>query len=160
MVFNNNIVVIVCIILLIWNTILSIVLYRMMRHYNRLTGGASGMTLKSVLDTVLKTESLHTKSINAAEHEIRIIQDQAKFHIQRVGLLRFNPFADTGGSQSFTLALMDSADNGIVMTTLYARTGNRWYIKQVKAGRGVGLDLSKEEISAIGKAKPVSDFKA
>jgi hypothetical protein len=49
--------------------------------------------------------------------------------------------------------MLDKNDNGIVMTSLYARTGNRWYIKYIKAGSGLDVELSKEEKSAIKNTK-------
>ena len=39
------------------------------------------------------------------------------------------------------------------MTSLYARTGNRWYVKEVRSGKGKELELSKEEQSAIKRAQ-------
>ena len=50
---------------------------------------------------------------------------------QRVGLVRFNPFEDTGGNQSFALALLDAEGNGWVLSSLHARTGTRVYAKPI-----------------------------
>ena len=46
---------------------------------------------------------------------------------QRIGLVRFNPFEDTGGNQSFALALLDQAGDGFVVSSLHARAGTRVY---------------------------------
>jgi hypothetical protein len=70
---------------------------------------------------------------------------------QRVGLVRFNPFEDTGGNQSFALALLDADGNGWVLSSLHARTGTRMYAKAIRAGRADGA-LSEEEASAIKQA--------
>lgn len=81
------------------------------------------------------------------------LEEEEKTHFQKIGIVRFNPFSDTGGSQSFTMALLDKEDNGVVMTSLYARTGNRWYIKSIKDGSGKDVELSREEKAAIKQAK-------
>jgi hypothetical protein len=70
---------------------------------------------------------------------------------QRVGLVRFNPFEDTGGNQSFALALLDADGNGWVLSSLHARTGTRLYAKAVRGGRSDGA-LSDEETAAIKQA--------
>jgi Protein of unknown function (DUF4446) len=71
--------------------------------------------------------------------------------LQRVGLVRFNPFEDTGGNQSFALALLDAEGNGWVLSSLHARTGTRVYAKAIRAGRSDGA-LSEEETAAIKQA--------
>jgi hypothetical protein len=70
---------------------------------------------------------------------------------QRVGLVRFNPFEDTGGNQSFALALLDAEGNGWVLSSLHARTGTRVYAKAIRGGRSDGA-LSEEETAAIKQA--------
>jgi hypothetical protein len=70
---------------------------------------------------------------------------------QRVGLVRFNPFEDTGGNQSFALALLDAEGNGWVLSSLHARAGTRVYAKAIRGGRSDGA-LSEEEAAAIKQA--------
>jgi hypothetical protein len=69
-----------------------------------------------------------------------------------VGLLRFNPFKDTGGDQSFILALVDAHDTGVIITALYSRSGTRWYSKRVTKGKGTEHELSDEEKKALNMA--------
>ena len=71
--------------------------------------------------------------------------------IQRVGLVRFNPFEDTGGNQSFALALTDVAGTGFIVSSLHSRTGTRVYAKAVSGGRSDGA-LSEEETEALRQA--------
>jgi hypothetical protein len=74
-----------------------------------------------------------------------------QFTIQKIGLIRFNPFFEVGGNQSFSLALLDGNNNGVVLTSLYTREGNRIYGKPIKNGKSEYL-LSQEEEAAIAKA--------
>ena len=64
--------------------------------------------------------------------------------IQKVGFLRFNPFQDTGGDQSFILTLLDRDNNGVLISSLYARGGVRIYAKNIERGKAKH-PLSKEE---------------
>jgi hypothetical protein len=151
MVFNGSSVFLIFIV--VWLSVLSLVLFRMIRHYNRLTRDISERGLKEILEQILKRQQ---GLISETEHLQRALEELAKdgrLHIQKLGLIRFNPFSDTGGSQSFTMAILDQGNNGWVMTSLYARTGNRWYIKEVRAGKGKELELSKEELAAIKNAQ-------
>lgn len=142
MVFNGTAFVdIIIFVLIAWVGVLSFIVFRMAKRYNRLTGD----------DLLAGQKSLRSqqKELFGALEEMR---KDGRLHVQRVGLVRFNPFSDTGGSQSFTLSILDGHNNGLVMTSLYGRNGNRWYVKEVSEGKGKELALSKEEQAAIKKA--------
>lgn len=154
MVFNGNIVILlICIVLVVWVIVLTVFLLRMIGHYNRLTKGISIHGLKEILEEILRTQNGLVNEKERLNKELQKLAQDGTLHIQKIGLERFNPFSDTGGSQSFTLAILDGHDNGLVMTSLYARTGNRWYVKEVQLGKGKEYDLSKEELNAIHKAQ-------
>lgn len=136
----------------VWVSILTVLVLRMIGHYNRLTRGVSATGLKPVLDEILDLQMGLKKQGNTLTLELEKLAADGKLHIQRIGIVRFNPFADTGGAQSFTMSLLDGQDNGIVITSLYARTGNRWYVKEVQKGTGKDVELSREEQTAIKKA--------
>lgn len=137
---------------IVWLAILSVFTFRLIRHYNRLTQGTTKTGLKEILETVLYNQSTTKKQLSDLEKALNEVARDGKLHMQRLGVVRFNPFSDTGGSQSFTLAILDAAENGIVVTSLYARSGNRWYVKEIREGKGIDVELSKEEQNAIKKA--------
>ena len=83
--------------------------------------------------------------------EVEKISQSSKTSIQKVGIVRYNPFSDVGGDQSFSIALLDGDNNGIVITSLFSRDGNRVYGKSVKNGQSE-YSLSGEEKKAIEKA--------
>jgi len=84
--------------------------------------------------------------------ELENLKKESKFNVQKIGIVRFNPFKEIGGNQSFSIALLDGNDNGIVITNLYTREGNRVYGKPIKDGKSEYL-LSEEEKKAIDKTK-------
>jgi len=84
--------------------------------------------------------------------ELENLKKENKFNIQKVGLVRFNPFREVGGNQSFSIALLDGTDSGVVITSLYTRNENRIYGKPIKNGQSEYL-LSEEEKKAIEIAK-------
>ena len=72
--------------------------------------------------------------------------------IHQVGMIRFNPFRDIGGDQSFSLALLNGRRDGIVISSLYSREGVRVYSKAIKNAEAVKYPLTNEEKSAINLA--------
>lgn len=72
--------------------------------------------------------------------------------VTRVEILRFNPYDDTGGDQSFAVCLLDRKGSGVVMTSLHARSGTRVFGKEIVLGKSNKYQLSKEEELVIKKA--------
>ncbi len=71
--------------------------------------------------------------------------------MQRLGVVRYNPFEDTGSNQSFVLALLDSRGDGFVMSSQHSRQATRIFLKSLSAGRAE-TQLSAEESEAIKRA--------
>ena len=79
--------------------------------------------------------------------------DAALVHaVQGVGLVRFRAFQDTGGDQSFALALTDGEGNGVVVSALYGRGATRVYAKPIE-GWLSPKTLGEEEEQALAKAR-------
>jgi len=79
------------------------------------------------------------------------LHTQAQFAISKQALIRFNPFGDTGGDQSFVLAVLDNHNNGVILSSIHARTGTRMYAKEITNGLSK-YNLSDEETVALQKA--------
>lgn len=133
----------------IWLLALTIVLWRVLNHYNKLTSGAGNKGLRPLLEELIKASGENKKDIEILGKYCDRIEKESRFHIQKVGLHRFNPFKDTGGDQSFILSLVDLNDTGVVISGLYSRSGLRWYAKKVANGKGVEHELSEEEKKAL-----------
>ena len=121
------------------------------RRLRRLIGDAEGAGLDELLDRQfrrLDTVSERVEALNRLHHELQALAQQS---IQKVGVVRFNPFADTGGDQSFAIALLDANGNGLVLSSLHGRADTRIFAKQVQGGRSRHA-LSNEEQDAIRKA--------
>jgi hypothetical protein len=94
--------------------------------------------------------ALNTR-LTAVEGQATELATTLPHAVQRVGLVRFNPFDDTGGDQSFALALLDAGGDGVVVSSLHSRSGTRFYAKPVKAGRTTHA-LTTEEQQALEQA--------
>ena len=83
--------------------------------------------------------------------KVAIYQKKSIDSIQKVGMIRFNPFSEVGGDQSFSVALLNDNNDGVVITSLYTREGNRVYGKSIKNSQSE-YQLSEEETKAIEQA--------
>lgn len=92
---------------------------------------------------------------DAKLHELKTTLDTttrlAEHAGTRIGFVRFNPFNDTGGDQSFCLAIIDVYGDGYILSSIHARTGTRVYSKQIQQGKS-SHNLSDEEAAALTKA--------
>ncbi len=73
-------------------------------------------------------------------------------HVQKMALKRYNPYKDTGGDQSFSVALLDGLGNGLVVTSLHSRSGTRVFAKPVKEGKEEKFEFSDEEKETVKEA--------
>jgi len=101
---------------------------------------------------VLKQFEELKKEFEEVIKRIDTAENQVKSSIQKIGIVRYNPFSNVGSDQSFSIALLDAENNGIVITSLYSHDGNRVYSKPVKKGASE-YSLSNEEVKAINEAK-------
>jgi len=142
----------VLIAVIIWLTCLTAVVLLQRNHYKRLVEVGGKRNLEGILEKILDRLEEDRLALEKTEKAIEKTSYDAEFHIQKVGLIRFNPFSDTGGDQSFVLALLDKNNNGVVISSLHARTSTRWYAKSILTGKGKNIELSKEEERAIKEA--------
>lgn len=80
------------------------------------------------------------------------IHKQAHKSIHKIGVVRFNPFGERAGNQSFAIALLNTANDGLVLSSLHTREGTRIYTKQITKGAPVENELTEEEKIAIQQA--------
>ena len=74
-----------------------------------------------------------------------------KSGLRHWSLVRFNPFSDTGGEQSFVIALLNDSGDGLIITSLHGRGVARFYTKKVTRGQA-DQELSSEEKTALAQA--------
>jgi hypothetical protein len=126
----------------------------------RSRGGAAGtaaapLVADPIIDQLLASQMQRLDRIGdevmAQAGRLRLMESEARHMVQRIGIVRFNPFEETGGNQSFVLALLDGDANGVLVTSLHARAGTRVYLRTVIGGR-CDVTLSTEENEALRQA--------
>lgn len=103
-----------------------------------------------------RLDALEAGRVSSLETSLADLVQRQKRDLQHVGIVRFNPYQDTGGDQSFSLALLDAYGDGIVISGLYARGTPRLFAKPIQAGTST-YPLSDEEKQALAKAQGTTD---
>lgn len=152
-ILNNNLILIILAVLVIADAVLVFLFLKTKKKIKIFMKGGKVIDIEEVV-----TEQ--TKIIRDVKNDIKKLSDWneklqkiSDISITKVGVVRFNPFKDTGGDQSFAVALLDSNNNGLVISSLYSREGTRIYTKPIEAGKSINYNLSEEEGEAINKAK-------
>lgn len=132
--------------------LLAILYYRLSAHYAALTKDVSKKDLLSSLNQLIALSNDNMKSLSNLSERLNAEVDENKKHIQKIGFIRYNPFTDTGGDQSFSLALLDEIGDGLVISSLHSRENTRLYAKKVVSGQVQSQATSKEEQQVIKEA--------
>jgi hypothetical protein len=136
----------------VWLIVISLALYRITALFSKLTKGVGVHDLKKVLELVISKEQENAGEIGDLIKRINFLEKDGKIHIQKVGLLRFNPFRELGGDHSFCLAILNGEDSGVVITSLHTRDRTRVYMKDIKKGKS-STELSIEEKKVLASAQ-------
>lgn len=107
------------------------------------------------LDEMLKSYIGEVNRVKQKNDEIvaycKNLDNNIKICTQKIGIVRYNAFKDTGSDLSFALAILDDYNNGVVLNGIYARESSNIYAKPVQNGESKYI-LSNEEKEAIDKA--------
>lgn len=124
---------------------------RLNKKYNTMMQGSEGKNLEEMLTAHLNNVNKILEKTAEVEKAYQTVKKMVEKSIQKVGVVRFNAFSDTGSDLSFAVALLDHHGDGLVISSLFGRNESRIYTKPVNAGNS-SYNLSVEEEEAIRKA--------
>lgn len=135
----------------IWLSILTFLILKQRSFFKDLFPKDNSRDIRNKFKEVLEAISGFEKNIQILENRLTGFKKESLANIQKLAVLKYNPYNDTGGDQSFSLALLDGRLDGIIFTSLHSRAGTRIYLKNITAGKSE-LELSKEEAKVLSKA--------
>jgi competence protein ComGC len=139
------------ILLVIWLVYLTLTIKNYFKERKQVLKEIKGKGLDRVLEGLQKQIqklNLETKELYAISEQLAKIAVQS---ITKIGMVRYNPFGDVGGDQSFSIALLNNNFDGMVISSLHGREGTRIYAKPLVKGQSK-YHLSEEEEEAIKKS--------
>lgn len=139
-------------VLLLWNMALTFKIFKSKEKSEvKVSANINSGDIKDVVANQARIMEELQKKAEALDVLSRESMGIAKKGIQNIGVVRFNPFKDVGGDQSFAIALLDSLGNGLTVSSLYSREGTRVYAKPIKNSASP-YQLSGEEKEAVAGA--------
>ena len=125
---------------------------RLSRRFDMALGGTSADSLETTLAGHLARVENVDKRLGELDADYERLAVTNSLASQKIAIVRFNPFGDTGGDQSFVLAVLDAHNSGYVLTSIHGREGTRVYVKPIDFGKSKHT-LSIEEKQALGSAE-------
>ncbi len=140
-------------------TLIMIVLYicvllKMKKLYKTYDKFMRGKDAESLEEAILKQfdqiEKLE-KSDEEKKEKIDQIFETLESVYQKIGLVKYDAFREMSGKLSYTFALLDQKNNGIIISSMYSREGCYSYAKEIIRGESY-INLSEEEKEALKNA--------
>ncbi len=126
-------------------------LSKMNKRYRKMMQGVEGANLEQVLMAHIEEVHRLVDRVDKLSSECRRMEERSQYCIQKLGVVRFNAFEDTGSDLSFAVALLDANNDGVIVSSIFGRNESRAYGKPVVAGQST-YHLSEEEKQALAKA--------
>lgn len=139
-------------IIFIWLGILSFLYLENRKFLTSLFPKSGDRDIRKKLEEVAGIIEKSNSRLDGFQDTLKGIEKKGEGYISRMDLMRYNPYDETGGDMSFSIALLDKAGSGVVVTSLHSRSGTRVFGKPVLMGRSSGYNFSKEEEAVIKKA--------
>lgn len=135
---NINIIIIAIIALLLiilaWNIVLSAKLASLTGKYKKFMRGSSGKNFENILlDHVTDIEAA-VERVNIMNEDLINLKNQMDRGIQKCNIIRYNAFSDTGSDLSYSIAMLDNFNDGIIITGIYGRNESISYAKPISKG--------------------------
>ncbi|MEX0870052.1 MAG: DUF4446 family protein [Candidatus Spechtbacterales bacterium] len=137
--------------LLIGQVVAFILLKKVFDKFKTTFKGAEEMPILKMLEHVSMGSENLEREVEKLTKEAKEQSEILKTTVQKVGIVRFNPFNDMGGEQSFCIVLLNEENDGILLTNLYGKDDNRAYAKKVEKGK-TQQQLSEEEEKVLSQA--------
>ncbi|EYE88651.1 hypothetical protein Q428_06740 [Fervidicella metallireducens AeB] len=147
-IFGLIVVIVILFFIIIMN---KVEINRLEKRYKKLMKGSSGKNIEDmIIEYNQKVEDALEVSKNI-EEIYKNVDERLKKCIQRVGIVRYRAFDDVGSDLSFSIALLDENNAGVVVTGIYGRNECTTFAKPIENGISK-YDLSEEEKLAIKNA--------
>ena len=140
--------------LTVWNICLTLNLRQLKKRSKELFKGSNARDLEEIICRQIKDSRGISKEIKKLAGKNKTTYDLALKSVHKVGVVRFNPFDEVGGNQSFAIALLNDSGDGVTISSLFGREGTRVYAKGIK-NKESEYKLSGEEKEAINKAMEI-----
>lgn len=142
---------VLCLVMVILLITVLFKLKKIRRRVDTLTRGKNAESMEeTIVDLFERIEFLEEEE-KKTHHDLKAIKDNLKTVYQKTALVKYDAFREMSGALSYSLALLDKENNGVLISSMYSREGCYTYAKDVVNGK-CDLNLSEEEEEALKQA--------
>ena len=142
---------VVCIILAVILIITLCKLKTLRRRVDALTRGKDAESLEDIMVNFFERIESLEEGEEITRAALKAIKDNLRITYQKTGLVKYDAFREMSGALSYSLALLDKENNGILISSMYSREGCYTYAKEIENGESK-INLSEEEAEALKQA--------
>ena len=123
----------------------------MKKRYKKMMTGVDGANLERMMIGCIDSIKAINNENEKLWAETKEIKDLLQRAVTRMAIVRFRAFEDMGGDLSYAVVMLDSNNNGVIMSSIFAREDSRSYAKPIVNGQST-YALTKEEEEALQQA--------
>lgn len=139
------------IILLIIVIVLVKAVNRVEKKYRKFMKGTDGKNIEELVLNYIDTIDGIEKKNNALIEKSKSLEETLQSCLQKTSIIRYKAFENVGSDLSFSIALLDNKNDGLILTGIYGRNDSTTYAKPIDKGLS-RYDLSEEEKEVLEKA--------
>ena len=124
---------------------------KLKKKYKMFMDGKNAKTLEESIMSRMDQIDYLTSTNEKNQEDIKKIEENLRITFQKVGLVKYDAFQEMGGKLSFSLALLNKANDGFIINAMHSREGCYTYIKEIIDGNSV-IALAEEEKEALDMA--------
>lgn len=121
------------------------------KKYRKFMRGVSNKNLEELILSKLDEVDKAAAKADEAINKCKVIQEEIKGCVNKVAIMRYKAFPDVGSDLSFSIAILDSYNDGVLITGIYSRQDSVTYAKPVDKGIS-RYELSEEESYVLNEA--------
>ena len=140
-----------CVVLLVLVIISLCKLKTLKRRVDSLTRGKDTESMEDIILSYLQRVESLEEGEEITRAALTAIKDNLKITYQKKGLVKYDAFREMSGALSYSLALLDKENNGVLISSMYSREGCYTYAKDIVNGESK-INLSEEETEALKQA--------
>ena len=142
---------VITILLFILTMVLLSSVNKLEKKYKRMMRGINNANLEHVINSNIDNIEKALKNSEDSLEQCKKISEEMKDCVNKVAIMRYKAFEDVGSDLSFSIAILDSHNDGVILTGIYSRHDSTTYAKPIDKGIS-RYDLSEEEIHVLNEA--------
>ena len=120
-------------------------------RYKKMMRGSKGRNIEELINSNLDRIEEAVENSQKSLEITNGFEEALKGCVNKVAIMRYKAFEDVGSDLSFSIALLDSHNDGIVLTGIYSRQDSTTYAKPIDKGIS-RYELSEEELHVLNEA--------